>query len=133
MTQPDDNVDPLVVERRTWGPSDLGALGRPESEPGDATTPNAGGYADDSVRETIDHLVAGQVDLPEVISRFRRRSWPAPRSDASDPASAWGVGDAIAADPNSWEAVESDSRLTVAQYATLAAAYRLAQETRKAA
>lgn len=77
-----------------------------------------------SVTELLDALAAGQVDAATVAADFRTRRWPA-RHHSTD-AQAWGVEDDPAPAPNSWELVESDSRLSTQQYLVLADAYRAA-------
>lgn len=75
-----------------------------------------------SVAELLDALAAGRVDAATVAADFRTRTWPARRRATE--AQAWGVEDEPAPAPNSWELVESDSRLTTQQYLVLADAYR---------
>lgn len=78
-----------------------------------------------SVRDVLDRLAAGKMTLDDVAEDFRTRRWPAlPKT--SD-AQAWGVQDDTPAPNNSWDVVNSDSRLTPEQYKTLADAYAKAR------
>lgn len=75
-----------------------------------------------TVRQLLDRLAAGQVTTEEVAADFRRRSWPS-RRPATD-AQRWGVADDEPDDgDDSWSLVETDSRLTAAQYAALVRAH----------
>jgi hypothetical protein len=70
-----------------------------------------------TVRELLDQLAEGKVSLADVAADFALREWP-PMRKASE-AQVWGVADDDPVDPNSWEAVNIDSRLTPEQYNVL--------------
>jgi hypothetical protein len=73
-----------------------------------------------TVTQLLDALATHRLSLDDVAAEFRRRTWPA-RVRATD-AQAFGVEDEDAPDPDSWAAVEADSRLTAEQYVILAVA-----------
>ncbi|MEV4511369.1 hypothetical protein AB0K00_20630 [Dactylosporangium sp. NPDC049525] len=73
------------------------------------------------MRELLDDLAAGRLTLAQVAADFRTRTWP-PRRQATE-AQMWGVHDADLPEDDSWQLVETDSRLTAAQYAVLGKAY----------
>lgn len=74
-----------------------------------------------SVREVLDRLAAGQITLDAAADDFRSRSWP--KLPTATDAEVWGVHDPAPAPEDSWDVVNSDSRLTSDQYAKLAEAY----------
>lgn len=76
----------------------------------------------DTVKDMLDALVSGQASLDDTAARFRARRWPA-RVLPDSPAQMWGIEDGEVSEADSWGAVDSDSRLTVAQYQVLAQAY----------
>lgn len=69
------------------------------------------------VRHWLDDLAAGRVTLTEVAADFATRRWPE-RHETTDE-QRWGAVDDFPADPNSWDAVNADSRLTAVQYQVL--------------
>lgn len=84
-----------------------------------------------TVRVLLDQFSEGELDLDQLAEAFRSRRWP-PRQHATD-AQAWGVHDDDPPSDDSWELVESDSRLSPTQYEVLAAAYEESHRTRKQA
>jgi hypothetical protein len=75
-----------------------------------------------TVRELLDRLHAGDTGIEDVARAFRERAWPQ-QPAAPTKAELWGVADAPGPTPDSWAAVEADSRLTGEQYQLLADAY----------
>lgn len=62
----------------------------------------------------IDELVAGRLTVEQVARRLRGRTWaPEPTHER---------GDVEPPDPDSWEAIATDPRLTAEQYRILAEA-----------
>ncbi len=80
-----------------------------------------GGDAVNSVRDVLDQLVAGRITLTQAADDFRGRRWA--RRPATTAGQAWGVHDDPPPAEDSWDIVNSDSRLTTEQYETLAEAY----------
>lgn len=77
-----------------------------------------------NVRDVLDQLVAGEITLKAAAEDFRTRRWPAlPKTTE---AQAWGVQDDTPPPDNSWDVVNTDSRLTGEQYKVLVAAYEQA-------
>ena len=77
-----------------------------------------------TVRELLDRLHVGDATVEETARAFRERRWPVPPEPTA--AQMWGVVDFPGPDPDSWDAVEADTRLTGPQYQLLADAYALA-------
>lgn len=75
----------------------------------------------DSVRDVLDGLASGRITLDQAADNFRKRSWP--KLPKTTDAQAWGVQDDTPAPADSWDVVNSDSRLTPEQYQALAKAY----------
>lgn len=75
-----------------------------------------------TVTELLDDLAEGRASLDETAQLFRTRKWPKPAGDPSH-AQAWGEADDDSPSPDSWAAVDADSRLTADQYEVLAEAY----------
>jgi 2'-5' RNA ligase len=69
-----------------------------------------------TVRDLLDDLVMGRRTLTDVSADFTKRHWPAHTQNFDE-------FDTLEPDPNSWEAVSADSRLTPEQYDVLAKAY----------
>ncbi len=75
------------------------------------------------VTEVLDQLAAGTITLEQAEADFRSRAWPTPAPPATFAQAA--MGDAgPAPDPDSWAAVNADSRLSAQAYQRLAAAAR---------
>lgn len=74
-----------------------------------------------NVRDVLDQLAAGQITLAVAAEDFRTRKWP--KLPKTSDAQAWGVVDDTPAGGDSWDVVNSDSRLTSDQYKVLAGAY----------
>ncbi|MFY1595479.1 hypothetical protein [Micromonospora sp. WMMD737] len=74
-----------------------------------------------SVRDVLDGLMAGRITLDQAATDFRQRRWTA--LPKTTDAQAWGVHDDTPASGDSWDLVNSDSRLTPEQYKVLADAY----------
>lgn len=75
-----------------------------------------------TVTEVLDRLAAGTITLEQAEADFRRRTWPKPPSQTYGQAAIGDLGPA--AGPDSWDAVNADSRLTAEAYQRLAAARR---------
>lgn len=75
-----------------------------------------------TVTELLDALADGRMTVEAVAADFAGRAWPK-RRPATE-AQVYGVADDAEPDPDSWDAVNADSRLTAAQYATLSKAYQ---------
>jgi hypothetical protein len=72
-----------------------------------------------TVRELLDGLAEGRFTLEEVAADFTARVWP-PLPPRPTLAQAYGVHDDEAVtDPDSWKLVETDPRLSGAQYDAL--------------
>lgn len=82
-----------------------------------------------TVTDLLDKLAAGKMTVDEVAKNFATRDWP-DRKPATD-GQAWGHDDVDEPDPDSWDAVNADSRLTSDQYAQLSDAYAQARAPRK--
>lgn len=78
-----------------------------------------------TVTDLLDQMAAGQLTVKQVADEFRNRKWRAPKT-ATD-AQAWGAADEDPPDPDSWDAVNADSRLTPDQYTLLSQAYKQAR------
>lgn len=78
-----------------------------------------------TVAEVLDRLAAGTMTLMEAEADFRRRAWPRQQPRASL-AQAYQGDIGAAPDPDSWDAVNADSRLTTEAYQRLAAARKSA-------
>lgn len=81
-----------------------------------------------TVSDLLDKLADGKMTVDQVAKDFASRKWPAHKR-ATD-AQAHGVEDEDPVDPNSWDAVNADSRLSSDQYAKLSDAYAKARATR---
>lgn len=79
-----------------------------------------------TVAELLDRLASGAATLDQVAADFAVRSWPAHKPATDE--QAWGLADDEAPDPNSWDAVNADSRLTPEQYQVLARAKSRARQ-----
>lgn len=78
-----------------------------------------------TVTQLLDLLAADQMTVTQVAEEFRNRKWREPKR-ATD-AQAWGAADDDAPDPDSWDAVNADSRLTPDEYVQLSQAYKAAR------
>ena len=82
-----------------------------------------------TVRQLMDDLAARRKTVEQLATDFRTRKWPAPKPRPTD-AQAYGVeDDARDDDPNSWSAVQNDSRVSIEHYKTLFDAYQAAART----
>jgi hypothetical protein len=75
-----------------------------------------------TVAEVLDDLVAGKLTLDQAVEDFRTRKWPPLASRATLEQALLGD-EGSAPEPDSWEAVNADSRLTPDVYQQLAAAH----------
>jgi len=82
-----------------------------------------------TVQAVLDKLADGRMSLDEVVADFAAREWPALARRATVD-EAWAGADPEPPDPNSWDAVNADPRLTADSYQQLAAAYTQARERR---
>jgi hypothetical protein len=73
----------------------------------------------------LDRLASGKATLAQVAADFATRKWvkPKPLTEAQT----WGLEDLPPTDPNSWDAVTIDPRVTPAQYQVL---FNAAKNTR---
>lgn len=71
-----------------------------------------------TVQQVLDRLADKSMTLQAAVDDFRSREWSKPKRASL--AQAYGVEDDDAPDPNTWDAVNADSRLTPAQYQALA-------------
>lgn len=78
-----------------------------------------------TVTEMLDRLASGQATLAQVAADFATRKWPKQRPLTE--AQTWGVEDLPPTDPNSWDVVTIDPRVTPAQYQVL---FNAAKNTR---
>jgi predicted ABC-type ATPase len=101
---------PKLVDQ--GGPTLTAAAGRRQAQMGQERP----------VSEVLDDLDAGTISIGDAAADFAGRVWPRPQPVTD--AEAWGVDDDPAPLPDSWDIVNADSRLTAAQYRTLAAAYQ---------
>jgi hypothetical protein len=81
-----------------------------------------------SVKEMLDDLVTGRITLQQAAADVASRTWPS--MPMVDEAAQWGVTDDPVAQPDSWDDVSTDPRLTPEQYQVLGAAYRRAARGR---
>lgn len=70
-----------------------------------------------SVKALLDQMASGKLTAAQVAADFRTRTWPAKAKLTA--AQRAGVEDLDPPGENDWAAVETDSRVTSAQYAIL--------------